>query len=99
MSTDQEYCSDQREAQLLWQQNNLRDEYGDKSLLCGLKKSLEKKVIGADYVCNILYQEMTPATTHQPVKLKKEELNDITLTTPALEEYDAIILKRRKNNE
>lgn len=77
----------------------LRDEYGDKSLLYGLEKSLKKKVIGADYVCNILYQEMTPVTTHLPVKLKQEELNDITLTTPALAEYDAIILKRRKGNE
>ncbi|MCP4338175.1 MAG: hypothetical protein GY799_04660, partial [Desulfobulbaceae bacterium] len=76
----------------------LRDEYGDTSLLYALEKSLEKKVIGADYVRNILYQEMTPVTTHQPVKLKQEDLNDITLTTPALAEYDAVILKRRNNN-
>lgn len=76
----------------------LRDEYGDTSLLYALEKSLEKKVIGADYVRNILYQEMTPVTTHQLVKLKQEDLNDITLTTPALAEYDAVILKRRNNN-
>ena len=76
----------------------LRDEYGEMALLYGLEKSLEKKVIGADYVRNILYQEMTLVTTHQPVRLKQEELNDIILTTPALAEYDAVILKRRKNN-
>jgi hypothetical protein len=76
----------------------LRDEYGDTSLIYGLEKSLEKKVIGADYVRNILYQETTPITTHLPVRLKQEELNDITLATPALAEYDAVVLKRRKHN-
>jgi transposase len=76
----------------------LRDEYGDASLLYGLEKSLEKNVIGADYVRNILYQEMTPASSRIPVRLKKEELNEIRLTTPALAEYDAIAIKRRNTN-
>jgi len=76
----------------------LRDEYGDASLLYGLEKSLEKNVIGVDYVRNILYQEMTPASSHMPVRLKKEELNEIRLTTPALAEYDAIAVKRRNTN-
>jgi len=78
---------------------SLRDEYGDTALLFGLKKSLEKNVTGADYVRNILYQEMTPVTDHLPVRLNKEELNDIRLTTPALAEYDAIALKRRNSND
>jgi transposase len=76
----------------------LRDEFGDSSLIYGLQKSLEKNVIGADYVRNILYQEMTPISSHLPVQLKQEELNAIRLTTPALAEYDAIALKRRKEN-
>lgn len=76
----------------------LRDEFGDTSLLYGLKKSLEKKVIGADYVRNILYQEMTPNSCHLPVQLKQEELNAIRLTTPSLAEYDAIAIKRRSDN-
>jgi transposase len=76
----------------------LRDEFGDTSLIYGLQKSLEKNVIGADYVRNILYQEMTPITNHLPVHLKQEDLNGIRLTTPALAEYDAIALKRRKDH-
>ncbi len=76
----------------------LRDEYGDASLLYGLEKCLEKNVAGADYVRNILYQEMTPISNHLPVRLKKEELNEIRLTTPALAEYDAIALKRSNSN-
>jgi len=77
----------------------LQDEYGDTSLLYGLEKALEKKLYGADYVRNILYQEMTPVRRHQPVQLKKEELNDIRLTTPALAEYDSIAIKRRNQND
>ena len=42
----------------------LRDEFGDSSLAYGLGKSLEKNAIGADYVRNILYQEMTPCKHH-----------------------------------
>lgn len=76
----------------------LQDEFGDASLLYGLKQSLEKNVIGADYVRNILYQEMTPISNHLPVQLKQEELNEIRLTTPSLAEYDAIALKRRSDN-
>jgi len=77
----------------------LQDEYGDTSLLYGLKKAMEKKLYGADYVRNILYQEMTPVCEHPPVQLKQENLNDIRLTTPALADYDAIAIKRRNNND
>lgn len=76
----------------------LRDEYGDAALRYGLEKSLEKKAIGADYVRNILYQEMTPVSDHPPVRLDQENLNDIRLTTPSLAEYDVIALKRRSGN-
>ena len=76
----------------------LGDEYGEAALRYGLEKSLEKKAIGADYVRNILYQEMTPVSDHPPVRLDQENLNDIRLTTPSLAEYDAIALKRRSGN-
>jgi hypothetical protein len=76
----------------------LKDEYGDASLLYALQKALSKKLYGADYVHNILYQEMTPVTQHQPVKLKEQSLNSIRLTSPSLAEYDSIALQRRKNN-
>ncbi len=76
----------------------LQDEYGDTSLLYGMKKALEKKLYGADYIRNILYQEMTPVCEHPPVQLKQENLNDIRLTTPALADYDSIAVKRRNDN-
>jgi len=77
----------------------LQDEYGDTSLLYGLKKAMEKKLYGADYIRNILYQEMTPVNEHPPVRLKQEDLNDIRLTTPALADYDSIAVKRRNSND
>ncbi len=77
---------------------SLGDEYGEAALRYGLKTSLAKKAIGADYVRNILYREMTPVSNHPPVRLDQEELNEIRLTTPSLAEYDAVALKRRSGN-
>lgn len=76
----------------------LKDEYGQTSLLYALQQALERKLYSAAYVENILFQEMTPTHTHQPVKLKQEKLNEILLTTPSLEEYDAIAVARRRKN-
>lgn len=73
----------------------LNDEYGTPSLIHALKKALDHKLYGYGYVQNILYQEMTPSTPHQPVILKDKEHNSIRLTRPNLAEYDAIALKRR----
>lgn len=77
---------------------DLQDEYGDSALLHGLESALKKKLPGADYVRNILYQKMTPVNHHPPVRLKQEELNTIRLTTPALADYDAVALKKRNNH-
>ncbi len=73
----------------------LNDEYGTSSLIYALKKALAHKLYGYSYIQNILYQEMTPSTPHQPVILKDKEHNSIRLTRPNLAEYDAIALKRR----
>ncbi len=75
---------------------DLKDEYGENSLIYALGKAMDRKLYRADYVRNILYQEMTPTTTHLPVKLKNQSLNQIRLECPSLAEYDAIALKRRK---
>lgn len=76
----------------------LKDEYGQESLLYAMTKAISRQLYGADYVENILYQEMTPKTNHPQVKLKKQELNDIRLSSPALEQYDALALKRRRKD-
>ena len=78
---------------------SLKDEYGTASLIHAIKKATLHKAYGADYIENILYQEMTPQNNHQPVKLKDEQLNRIRLTEPSLAEYDTYILKRRGNDQ
>jgi len=77
---------------------SLKDEYGDSSVIIALNKALELKLYGADYIHNILYQEMTPQTCHPPVKLKEDILNNIRLCSPNLAEYDALVLKKRKKS-
>jgi hypothetical protein len=42
---------------------------------------------------------MTPKNHHQPVKLKDQTLNSICLTEPSLAEYDAYIIKNRKEDK
>lgn len=74
----------------------LKDEYGSASVIHAIKKALVHKAIGADYIENILYQEMTPKRHHPPVRLKKEALNHIRLPEPSLVEYDAHVIKRSK---
>ena len=75
---------------------DLKNEYGSAAIISAIQKTMIYNAYGADYIENILYQQMTPRKYHPPVKLKKDDLNRITLTEPSLEEYDAHVLKRRK---
>ncbi len=75
----------------------LKDEYGTSSLIYAIKKAIEFKAYGADYIENILYQEMTPEKKHSPVRLNNEALNRIRLSEPSLEDYDRYITERNKD--
>jgi transposase len=77
----------------------LKDEYGEAALICAVRKAIAHKAYGAEYIRNILHQESTPKKQHPPVKLKNEELNNLRLAAPSLAEYDAYILKRRRDHE
>ena len=77
----------------------LKDEYGALALSAAITKALDHKAYGADYIENILYQEMTPINHHPPVKLKNQDLNSIRLTEPSLAEYDAYIMKWRNKDD
>ncbi len=78
---------------------NLLDQYGIKSLSWAILKALKHRAYGADYIENILYQEMIPINQYPPVKLKNEALNRIRLSAPTLTDYDAIALKRRRYHD
>ncbi|MDM8517934.1 IS21 family transposase [Desulfobacterales bacterium HSG16] len=76
----------------------LKDEYGVESIIFAVRKAIKYKAYGADYIENILNQEMTPIRYHPPVKLKDDALNRIRLDQPSLAEYDTYILKKGKTN-
>ncbi|MBW2072942.1 MAG: IS21 family transposase [Deltaproteobacteria bacterium] len=76
----------------------LKDEYGSCALEEAMKMAASHNAYGAHYIENILYQQMTPQRNHPPVRLKQDELNRIRLEEPALAEYDAFVLKRRKKS-
>jgi hypothetical protein len=77
----------------------LKDQYGASSLIHAINKALLHHAYGAHYIENILYQEMTPQSHHPPVKLKDQELNHIRLSEPSLSDYDAYILKKKKEDK
>jgi hypothetical protein len=77
----------------------LKNEYGAGAIVAAVRKALSFNAYGADYIENILYQEMTPCRHHPPVRLKNDALNRIVLTQPSLSDYDAHVLKKRKKDE
>jgi transposase len=77
----------------------LKADYGTSSLLDALRHATAHQAFGADYIENILFQQMTPQRQHPPVKLNRDPLNHIHLDEPSLAEYDALVLKRRKDHE
>jgi transposase len=74
----------------------LHDEYGAYALIEAVKRATSHNAYGADYIENILYQEMTPPRNHPPVRVKQEHLNRIRLQQPSLAQYDAFVVRRRK---
>jgi transposase len=78
---------------------NLKNEYGSAAVIDAIQIAMNYSAFGADYIENIIYQKGTPPKKHPPVKLKNDDLNRITLNEPSLAEYDAYIIKRRKNDD
>lgn len=74
----------------------LKDEYGPSALCQAIEQATAHNAVGADYIENILYQQMSPQRTHPPVRLSQEPLNHIRLEEPSLAEYDAFVIKRNK---
>ena len=74
----------------------LKDDYGTQALLDAMQRATQHRAYGAHYIENILYQEMTPRRQHAPVQLKQPHLNHIRLEEPALEDFDAFVMKRNR---
>jgi transposase len=78
----------------------LQQDYGSPALLNAIRRALAHRAFGADYIENILYQDMTPTRAHPPVRIEnREALNRIRLQEPSLADYDAFVVRRRKDHD
>ena len=78
----------------------LKDDYGSPALLDAIRRASAHGAFGADYIENILYQDMTPSRLHPPVRIENHEaLNRIRLQEPSLADYDTFVSTRRSRLE
>jgi transposase len=77
----------------------LKDEYGSAALMEAIGHATSHNAYGAHYIENILHQEHAPRQNHPPVRLKQEGLNRIRLEEPRLADYDALVIRRRNDDE
>lgn len=78
----------------------LKQDYGSAALLHAIGRALAHRAFGADYIENILYQDMTPSRAHPPVRIEnREALNRIRLQEPSLADYDTFVATRRSHHD
>jgi hypothetical protein len=71
-------------------------EYGPEAVADALARAHAARAFGADYIANILRQQQTRRETQPPLRLKDPELNELVTDPLSLVEYDAFILRSRK---
>jgi transposase len=70
--------------------------YRPEQITAALEKALAARAFGADYVANLLHQIASPREPQPPLQLRDPELNQLTTDPLSLLDYDAFILKDRK---
>lgn len=79
---------------------DLKDRFGNHALLRAMQLSLERKVLGADYVEQILLQLSHPSTDIPRLELKdRPELSQLCLSEVDLAAYDNVLIKKGKDHE
>jgi hypothetical protein len=63
-----------------------------------LQKALAARAFGADYLAHLLRQMQSPRQPQPPLQLRDPELNQLTTDPLSLLDYDAFILKARKES-
>ena len=72
--------------------------YRPEQVAAALEKALAARAFGADYVAHLLHQIESPRPLHPPLQLRDPELNQLTTDPLSLLDYDALILKARKES-
>jgi transposase len=76
---------------------NLIPQYGADAVATALATAEKGRAFGADYVANILRQQLCPRAVQPPVRLRDPLLNELMTDPLSLLEYDAFILSSRKD--
>jgi hypothetical protein len=73
-------------------------QYGPEAVAGGLQKAFSARAFGADYVANLLRQQLSPRDPQPPLQLRDPELNQLVTDPLSLLDYDAFILDARKES-
>jgi hypothetical protein len=71
-------------------------EYGPEAVSTALAKAHAARAFGADYIANILRQQQQRREVQPPLRLKDPALNELATDPLSLAQYDAFILRSRK---
>jgi len=72
--------------------------YRPAQVAAALQKALAARAFGAAYVAHLLHQSASPREPQPPLQLRDPELNSLTTDPLSLLDYDAFILKARKES-
>ena len=73
-------------------------DYGPEAVASALEKAYAARAFGADYIANILRQQQARRDIQPPLRLKDPELNGLATDPLSLADYDAFILRSRKES-
>jgi hypothetical protein len=73
-------------------------DYGPEAVASALSKAHAAGAFGADYIANILRQQQTRREIQPPLRFQQPELNELTTDPVSLADYDAFILRSRKES-
>jgi len=73
-------------------------EYGPEAVAAAITRAHAARAFGADYVGNILRQQLQRREVQPPLQLRDPALNDLVTDPLSLAEYDAFILRSRKDS-
>jgi hypothetical protein len=73
-------------------------EYGPEAVAAALSKAHAARAFGADYIANILRQQQQRREVQPPLRLRDPALNELATDPLSLAEYDAFILRSRKES-
>lgn len=73
-------------------------QYGPEAVAGALQRAFSARAFGADYVANLLRQQLSPRNPQPPLQLRDPELNQLVTDPLSLLDYDAFILDARKES-